>query len=68
MSTRRISAGPRRSRSTRDRDVFPSFDEIAQRAHEIFVAQGKPIGRAVECWHLAEDELLDRAARRAIAQ
>ena len=47
-------------------DAFPTFDEIARRAHELFVAEGRPIDRVFECWSRAESELLDRAARRVI--
>ncbi len=45
-------------------DVFPTFDEIAARAYELFVAEGKRIDRVFDCWSQAETELLDRAARR----
>ena len=47
-------------------DAFPTFEEIARRAHELFVAEGRPIDRVFDCWSRAESELLDRAARRVI--
>lgn len=47
-------------------ETFPTFDEIARRAHELFVAEGRRVDRVFDCWNRAEDELLDRAARRVI--
>lgn len=38
----------------------PTRDEIARRAHEIYVARGKGPGREVEDWVQAERELLGR--------
>ncbi len=57
---------PRRRPLAAPTETFPTFDEIARRAHELFLADGRCIERIFECWHRAEDELLDRAARRAI--
>ena len=57
---------PRRRRVARRDDVFPTFDEIAERAYELFVAEGKRVERVFECWQRAETELLERAARRVI--
>lgn len=56
----------RRRRLAPPAETFPTFDEIARRAYELFVADGKRIDRVFDCWERAEDELLDRAARRAI--
>jgi|RhiMetdeSRZDD1v2_1073273.scaffolds.fasta_scaffold63341_3 hypothetical protein len=47
-------------------DPFPSTDEIADRAHILWVADGRHPDRIVACWRRAEDELLERAARRTI--
>ena len=61
--------GPPRRRS-RDRelnDVFPTALEIAERAYELCLADGRR-GSEAEYWHRAEDELLERAARRATAR
>lgn len=55
----------RRARSI-DRNVFPTFDEIAERAYELFVAEGRRVDRVFDCWRQAENELLDRAARRVL--
>jgi hypothetical protein len=57
---------PRRRRVARTDNVFPTFDEIAARAYELFVAEGKRVERVFDCWQRAETELLERAARRAI--
>ena len=47
-------------------EPFPTFDEIAARAYQLFVAQGKRVDRVFECWQRAETELLERAARRVV--
>jgi hypothetical protein len=47
-------------------DPFPSIDEIAERAHVLWVADGRRPDQIVVCWRRAEDELLDRAARRTV--
>jgi Protein of unknown function (DUF2934) len=47
-------------------DPFPSSDEIAERAHILWVADGRRPDRVIACWRHAEDELLDRAARRTV--
>ena len=57
--------GGRKRRAT-PIDLFPTFDEIAEHAHELFVAEGKPIDRVFECWSRAEAELLERAASKVI--
>ena len=35
----------------------PTHDEIAKRAYAIYLAEGKPAGRAEEHWRRAEKEL-----------
>ncbi len=47
--------------------MYPTFDEVAWRAYEMFVAEGRRTNEIFACWNRAEDELLDRAARRALA-
>jgi hypothetical protein len=45
--------------------VYPTPDEIAQRAYEMLLDRlSTPCGM-VDCWRLAEAELLERAAARA---
>jgi hypothetical protein len=56
----------RRRRSAPPAATYPSFDEVARRAYELFVAEGKRVDRVFDCWYRAEAELLDRAARRVI--
>jgi hypothetical protein len=45
---------------------FPSSDEIARRAHELFVSDGRRVALIPVYWRTAERELLDHAARRVI--
>jgi hypothetical protein len=45
---------------------FPSADEIARQAHELFVSGGRQIARIPEYWRTAERELLQRAADRVV--
>ena len=46
--------------------VFPTDDEIADRAYEMLVNRASsPVG-IVDYWRLAEAELLERAAARPI--
>lgn len=56
----------RRHRTVAPADIFPTFDEIAHRAYELFLTDGRRVARVFECWDRAEQELLDRAARRVI--
>ena len=44
--------------------IFPTDDEVAARAHQLFVARGERLELLEECWKRAQDELLDRDARR----
>ncbi len=56
----------RRGRSQITRPVdYPTVNEIAERAHDLFVANGRRVGKIFEYWNQAEQELLERAARRA---
>ena len=49
---------------TSERDSpFPSRDEIARRARELFIQRGRPSGPATQFWFEAEQQLLSRAAR-----
>jgi len=68
-----VTPEPPERRASRDRrhsspclDPFPSIDEIAERAHILWIADGRRPERIVACWRRAEDELLDRAARRMV--
>lgn len=42
-----------------------SHDAIAERAYELFVEEGRPHGRDLEHWLIAEQELLSASAREA---
>jgi len=46
-------------------DVFPLHDEIARRALELSLHEGRQ-GEQADYLRTAEEELLDRAARRAL--
>lgn len=35
----------------------PTYEQIARRAYEIYLDQGRPIGRAEEHWALAQSQL-----------
>jgi len=60
--------GPRRRFRDRElRDVFPTPLEIAERAYELFLSDGRRLSEA-EYWRRAEDDLLERAARRATSR
>jgi hypothetical protein len=59
-------APQRRRRPNPPADVFPTFDEIAARAYQLYVSDGERVERVFDCWNRAEDELLDAAARRVI--
>ena len=55
----------RRQSPRRRRAVFPTFEEIAERTYELFLDNGRDVERVFDYWQQAEDELLERAARRA---
>jgi hypothetical protein len=48
-------------------DIFPAPDEITLRAHALLTASGRRTERIADYWRQAEQELLDRGARRALA-
>ena len=35
----------------------PHHDQVAQRAYEIWVAKGRPMGQDEQCWYEAEQDL-----------
>jgi hypothetical protein len=43
---------------------FPGHDEIARRAYELFVNRGMAAGLEHDDWRQAEQELLNKAARK----
>ncbi len=49
------------------REPFPSADEIAARAHELFTTGGRRIALIPEYWRRAERELLADAADRVLS-
>jgi hypothetical protein len=51
-----------------DPAVFPTADQIAARAHTLFVSGGRRLTDLPEHWQRAEEELLDEAARRTLAR
>jgi len=55
----------RRSSPRQRRDVYPSFEEIAELTYELFLANGRHVERVFDYWQQAEDELLKRSASRA---
>jgi hypothetical protein len=46
--------------------MFPTPEEIASRAHALLVLDGRHVTKISEYWRRAEQELLDRGARRAL--
>jgi hypothetical protein len=52
--------------SMRERTPFPTADQIAARAHELFASGGRRVSLIPEYWRTAERELLARAADRTI--
>lgn len=46
--------------------IFPTADEIAARAHELFVTRGRRLVDIPDHWRVAEQELLEQAARRVL--
>jgi hypothetical protein len=45
---------------------FPSRSDIDRRAHQLFVSRGQPTGSYTQFWCEAEQDLLDRSARRTL--
>ena len=66
MSRRRTGRRTHLSPVTLPADTFPPPDEITSRAHALFVLDGRQLTKVSEYWKQAEQELLDRAARRAL--
>jgi len=66
MSRRRSGHQTRLSPVTLPADLFPTPDEIASRAHALFVLDGRHLTKISEYWRWAEQELLDRGARRVL--
>lgn len=52
--------------SKRHESPYPSADDIARRAHELFTAGGRRIALIPEYWRTAERELLRCAANRVL--
>jgi hypothetical protein len=44
--------------------ALPTSDEIASRAHELFIADGRRLSTLATHWERAEQELLDRAFKK----
>jgi Protein of unknown function (DUF2934) len=61
-----FGSSDRRRRLSKLVAVFPTPDEIADRAYELFIDAGSRAEHEADYWRRAEDELLDRAARRVI--
>jgi hypothetical protein len=57
--TEKTTSAPKVSRA-RKSDTLPSYDEVAQRAYERFIARGYQHGYDVEDWLGAERELAQR--------
>jgi hypothetical protein len=47
--------------------MFPTPEEITSRAHALFVAGGRRLTKIADYWLQAEQELLERGARRTLA-
>jgi len=56
----------RRSRRTKPPEIFPTEGEVLERAYQLFVADDMRSEGVSDYWHRAEEELLDRAARKVI--
>jgi hypothetical protein len=46
--------------------IYPTEEEIAQLVYEMFLERAWTLNGGGDYWRIAEAELLDRAARRAI--
>jgi hypothetical protein len=46
--------------------TYPTDDEIAQLVYEMFLERAWTLNGGTDYWRIAEAELLDRAARRAV--
>jgi len=69
VMNKRSSTGMPKKRATRERTkAFPTSDEIADRAYQLLLEEGRRLDRFTDCWRRAENELLEQAANRAIPQ
>jgi hypothetical protein len=68
MARRRSERGlVQNDRGGADRQAcYPTADQIAERAHELFISGGRRISRIPEYWRNAEAELLELAAQRVL--
>jgi len=57
---RESTAGPKAARQV---EIKITHDQIAQRAYEIWLAQGRPSGQEQRNWYEAEAELIQRKSR-----
>ena len=48
------------------KDIYPTADEIAERAYEMLRERGSKTFGAADYWRIAEAELLERGASKAI--
>ena len=48
------------------KDIYPTADEIADRAYEMVRERGSRTFGAADYWRIAEAELLERGATKAI--
>jgi hypothetical protein len=53
--------------ASQTRGPYPTADEIAERAHQLFLAGGRRVALIPEYWRAAERELLQRAADRVLS-
>jgi len=58
-STNLSTTSPATSKS-----AAPSHEEIEQRAHELWIQDGCPVGRSVYHWHEAERQLLQSKQKK----
>jgi hypothetical protein len=61
------AAASRFGASSSEVDPLPTSDDIAKRAHAIWIAHGRLTSRIEVYWRAAESELVDEAARRLLA-
>jgi len=61
-----FGSSPRPSRRTKRPEIFPTEMEIVERAYQLFIADDMRSERVSDYWQRAEEELLDRAARKVI--
>jgi hypothetical protein len=66
--SRSRSARPASSPISFPIDIFPTAEEIALRAHALFMAGGQRSSKASGYWRQAEQELLEVGARRILGR